>query len=71
MTIFAPTNDAFRNFRENPWMKNVTQEMMKKMFGRLFVLRRKIIPSDMRNDMMLEASSGEKLRLNIYPRVIA
>nr|CAH0099299.1 unnamed protein product [Daphnia galeata] len=69
MTIFAPSNDAFLHLRENPWTKNLTHNMMVKVLGRLFVLQRKLMPTEVRNEMMLDTASQEKLRLNIYPKV--
>ncbi len=69
MTIFAPSNTAFKFLRENPWTKNMTHEMMVKLLSRVFVHRRKLLPADIRNEMMVEADSGEKLRLNVYPKV--
>ena len=69
MTIFAPSNDAFHHLRENPWTKNLTHNMMVKVLGRLFVLQRKLMPTEVRNEMMLDTASREKLRLNIYPKV--
>lgn len=50
-------------------MKNMTNDMMKKMLNRLIVLRRKIMPKDMQNEMMINVLSREKLRINLYPRV--
>ena len=69
LTIFAPSNDAFKYLRENPWTKNLTHEMMQKLLGRAFVLHRKILPDDIKNEMIVSTMSGEKLRLNVYPRV--
>ncbi|EFX69557.1 hypothetical protein DAPPUDRAFT_328996 [Daphnia pulex] len=69
MTIFAPTNEAFHHLRENRWTRNLTHDMMVKVLGRLFVLHRKLLPTDVRNEMMVETASQEKLRLNIYPKV--
>ena len=43
--------------------------MMVKVLGRLFVLQRKLMPTEVRNEMMLDTASREKLRLNIYPKV--
>ena len=70
MTVFAPTNEAFKFLRENSeWKMNMNHEMMKKMLGRVFVLHRKILPYDIENEMIVDTLSGEKLRLNVYPRV--
>ena len=43
--------------------------MMQKMLGRVFVLHKKILPNDIKNEMIVETMSGEKLRLNVYPTV--
>jgi hypothetical protein len=69
MTIFAPSNEAFRLLRENRWTKNMTHDMMVKVLGRLVVPHRKLLPTEVRNEMMVETASQEKLRLNIYPKV--
>ncbi|EFX69556.1 hypothetical protein DAPPUDRAFT_328997 [Daphnia pulex] len=69
MTIFAPSNEAFRLLRENRWTKNMTHDMMVKVLGRLVVPHRKLLPTEVRNEMMVETASNEKLRLNIYPKV--
>lgn len=70
MTIFAPTNDAFASLeKQGRWDKNVSREMKRKMLTRLFVINRKILPTDFKNDMIVQAVSGEKLRLNVYSRV--
>ena len=71
MTVFAPTNEAFHRLKENPWTKNMTHDMMVKLLSRLFVLHRKLLPTDVRNEMMIETASQEKIRLNIYPKVQA
>lgn len=47
----------------------MTHNMMVKVLGRLFVLHRKLMPTDVRNEMMVDTASREKLRLNIYPKV--
>lgn len=70
MTIFAPSNEAFKNLKQNPWTKNMTHGMMEKLLGRLVVLRRKLLPADVRNEMIVDTASNEKLRLNVYPKVI-
>ncbi|XP_057374790.1 transforming growth factor-beta-induced protein ig-h3-like [Daphnia carinata] len=69
MTIFAPSNEAFKNLKNNPWTKNMTHGMMEKLMGRLVVLRRKLLPADVRNEMIVDTVSNEKLRLNVYPKV--
>ncbi|KZR99922.1 Uncharacterized protein APZ42_004018, partial [Daphnia magna] len=69
MTIFAPSNEAFKNLKQNPWTKNMTHGMMEKLLGRLVVLRRKLLPADVRNEMIVDTASNEKLRLNVYPKV--
>lgn len=70
MTIFAPSNEAFKNLKQNPWTENMTHGMMEKLLGRLVVLRRKLLPADVRNEMIVDTASNEKLRLNVYPKVI-
>lgn len=69
MTVFAPTDEALSNLKESYSSREVSQERNKKQFTSFFVLKRKLLLSDMRNDMLIESVSGEKLRLNLYPRV--
>jgi len=65
-TIFAPSNQAFREMMmENRPMTNST-EMMAKLLRRSFVVNRRITPSDITNEMVIDTISGEKLRFNIY-----
>lgn len=69
MTIFAPTNEAMSQLKDAPWARGMGRERMKRMLTSIIVPKRKILPGDIRNDMVVEALSRDKLRLNVYPRV--
>ncbi len=43
----------------------MTHDMMVKVLGRLVVPHRKLLPTEVRNEMMVDTASQEKLRLNI------
>jgi hypothetical protein len=49
-------------------MTNSTEAMMK-LLRRSFVVSRRIMPSDITNEMVVDTISGEKLRFNIYNTV--
>ncbi|XP_046460132.1 protein sll1483-like [Daphnia pulex] len=69
-TIFAPSNQAFREMMmANRPMTNSTEAMMK-LLRRSFVVSRRIMPSDITNEMVVDTISGEKLRFNIYNMVM-
>lgn len=68
-TIFAPSNQAFRELMmENRPLTNNT-ETMSKLLRRNFVVNRRILPNEIINEMVVDTVSGEKLRFNIYNTV--
>uniref|UniRef100_A0A0P6E5M4 FAS1 domain-containing protein n=1 Tax=Daphnia magna TaxID=35525 RepID=A0A0P6E5M4_9CRUS len=65
-TIFAPSNQAFREMMmHNRPMTNNT-EIMPKLLRRSFVVNRRIMPDDITNEMVIDTISGDQLRFNIY-----
>lgn len=54
---------------ENRLLMNNT-EMWSKVLRRSFVVNRRILPSDITNELVVGTVSGEKLRFNIYNKVL-
>lgn len=68
--ILAPSNDAFRMFNMNNRQMQDNNELMMKILRRSFVINRKLMPSEITNELVIDNFAGEKLRFNIYDTVL-
>ncbi len=68
MTLFLMPNQMFKSIQTELSKDLADPAMLKKFLGRHVVMQ-KIAPADIQNDMVVTASSGEKLRFNIYGKV--
>lgn len=71
LTLFLIPNDVYQRVMTSETGKTVqaNPDMLKRFLGRHMVMQ-KLTPSDITNDMSLTTVSGEKIRLNIYDKVL-
>lgn len=69
MALFLMPNQIFKSIQTELSKELADPAMLKKFLGRHVVMQ-KLTQSDITNDMSVTASSGEKLRFNIYGKMM-